>query len=67
MGRVISEREQLQDVLYAIKGMISEANPEQQQAVAASRQLIAEMLDKYNDMGKLALQMACLELQIKCV
>ncbi|WP_163304446.1 hypothetical protein [Enterobacter ludwigii] len=65
MAKYSFEIAEIQNAIFAIKGMASEATPEQQQALAASRQVIAEMLEKYNDMGKVALTLAYLELQIK--
>ncbi|MGJ3447232.1 hypothetical protein [Enterobacter sp. PTB] len=65
MASQVNEIAEIQGVIYAIKGMLSEATPEQQQAFAASKQIIAEMLDKYNDMGRVALMLASLELEIK--
>lgn len=65
MASQVNEIAEIQGVIYAIKGMLSEATPEQQQAFAASKQIIAEMLDKYNDMGRVALMLASLELEVK--
>lgn len=65
MASHANEIAEIQTVIYALKGMLSEATPEQQQAFAASRQVIAEMLDTYNDMGRVALILASLELQLK--
>lgn len=59
------EKQELQTILYAVKGALAEASPDEQQAVAECRQLIAEMLDKYNDIAVVSLQMAWLELTIK--
>ena len=65
MAKYSCEIAEIQNVIFAIKGMTTEGTPEQQQALAASRQVIAEMLEKYNDMGKVALTLAFLELQIE--
>jgi len=48
-----------------MKGMLADASPADQQAVAECRQLIADMLEKYNDMGKAALTIAWFELMHK--
>lgn len=65
MASQVNEIAEIQGVIYAIKGMLSEATPEKQQAFAASKQVIAEVLDKYNDIGKAALMLAYLELLVK--
>jgi hypothetical protein len=65
MASHANEIAEIKTVIYALKGVLSEATPEQQQAFAASKQIIAEMLDKYNDMGRVALMLASLELQIE--
>jgi hypothetical protein len=61
----MDEKAEIAAALYAIKGMASEATPEQQQALAAARQIFADTLDTYGDIGKVALQIAALELQLK--
>lgn len=59
------DKKEIELALFAVKGMMAEAKPEEQQAMAECRQIIADMLDKYNDMGKVALQIAWFETMLK--
>ncbi|WP_048796416.1 MULTISPECIES: hypothetical protein [Serratia] len=65
MASYTNEKQEIELGLLAMKGMLADASPEDQQIVAECRQLIADMLAKYNDMGKAALTIAWFELMHK--
>lgn len=59
------EKQYIELAILTFKGIVAEGKPEEQQAVAECRQAITELLDKYNDMGKVALTLAFFEMQLK--
>ena len=59
------EQQDIGLAILALKGIVAEGKPEEQQAVAECRQAITELLEKYNDMGKVALTLAFFEMQLK--
>ncbi len=65
MASYRNEKKEIELALLAMKGLLTEATPEEQQAMAECRQIITEMLEKYNDIAVVALQMAWLEREIK--
>ncbi|HBC7419281.1 TPA: hypothetical protein KEY88_001956 [Serratia marcescens] len=65
MASYTNEKQEIELGLLAMKGMLADASAADQQAVAECRQIIAEMLAKYNDMGKAALTITWFELMHK--
>jgi len=52
-------------MLLMLKGMLSEATPEEQAQVAAAAEELRAVVDKHGDLGRVALSLVSLEMSIE--